>query len=192
MLNIVEKYSADTVVESEEGVIGIEYVLLASLAAVVIAGLAGPLGGLSGKLQTIINKIVGQPLASGGKDRPSPRDPGLAMRRSHPSRRGDDGVVALEFVLLLPFLLMLLIGSIVLGNYLSVKGQASNLARDGARQAALFPGTPFSDARRRSSVRLSDDPRPEQDGNGAGRRCRSNCNPSHSSPRCYRAPLDKR
>ena len=58
MLNIVEKYSADTVVESEEGVIGIEYVLLASLVAVVILALATPLGGLSTKLQGIIDKIV--------------------------------------------------------------------------------------------------------------------------------------
>ena len=47
---------------------------------------------------------------------------------------------------LLP-LLMLLVGILVLGNFLSVKGQASNLARDGARQAALFPGTPLGDAR---------------------------------------------
>ena len=69
------------------------------------------------------------------------------MSRTSPSRRGDDGVVALEFVLILPFLLMLLVGSIVLGNYLSVKGQASNLARDGARQAALFPGTSLGDSR---------------------------------------------
>jgi hypothetical protein len=69
------------------------------------------------------------------------------MRSHHKLRHDDDGVVALEFVLILPFLLMLLVGSIVLGNYLSVKGQASNLARDGARQAALFPGTPLGDAR---------------------------------------------
>lgn len=69
------------------------------------------------------------------------------MRRTHTPRRDDDGVVALELVLILPFLLMLLIGSLVLGNYLSVKGQASNLARDGARQAALFPGAPLGDDR---------------------------------------------
>jgi hypothetical protein len=69
------------------------------------------------------------------------------MRRHHTSRRNDDGVVALELVLILPFLLMLLVGILVLGNFLSVKGQASNLARDGARQAALFPGASLGDDR---------------------------------------------
>jgi hypothetical protein len=69
------------------------------------------------------------------------------MNRHHTSRRDDDGVVALELVLILPFLLMLLVGILVLGNFLSVKGQASNLARDGARQAALFPGALLGDDR---------------------------------------------
>jgi len=59
MLNIVEKYSADTVVESEEGVIGIEYVLLAALAAAAIALLAGPLNNLAVRLQGIIGGVVG-------------------------------------------------------------------------------------------------------------------------------------
>lgn len=66
------------------------------------------------------------------------------MRRLRTASRDDQGVVAIELVLVLPFLLMLLVGVLVLGNYLSVKGQASNFARDGARQAALFPGSPFS------------------------------------------------
>lgn len=57
--------------------------------------------------------------------------------------RDDRGVVAIELVLILPFLLMLLVGAVVLGNFLSVKGQASNWAREGARQAALFPGQAF-------------------------------------------------
>lgn len=69
------------------------------------------------------------------------------MRRHHTTSRDDRGVVALEFVLILPFLLMLLVGVLVLGNFLSVKGQASNLARDGARQAALFPGAALGDDR---------------------------------------------
>lgn len=69
------------------------------------------------------------------------------MRLHHTTNRDDRGVVALELVLILPFLLMLLVGVLVLGNFLSVKGQASNLARDGARQAALFPGTPLGDSR---------------------------------------------
>ena len=69
------------------------------------------------------------------------------MRRHRTPHRDDRGVVAIEFVLILPFLLMLIMGFLVLGNYLGVKGQASNLARDGARQAAIFPGTPLGDPR---------------------------------------------
>jgi Flp pilus assembly protein TadG len=69
------------------------------------------------------------------------------MHRHRTPHRDDRGVVAIELVLILPFLLMLIMGFLVLGNYLAVKGQASNLARDGARQAALFPGTPLGDAR---------------------------------------------
>jgi Flp pilus assembly pilin Flp len=59
MLNIVEKYSADTAVESEDGVVGIEYVLLAAIVAVAIAALAGPLDGLAGRLGDIIGDTVG-------------------------------------------------------------------------------------------------------------------------------------
>jgi TadE-like protein len=69
------------------------------------------------------------------------------MHRHRTPQRDDRGVVAIELVLILPFLLMLIVGSLVLGNYLGVKGQASNLARDGARKAALFPGTPLGDLR---------------------------------------------
>ncbi len=43
MLNIVEKYSADTAVESEDGVVAIEYVLVAGA---VVAGLAAIFGSL--------------------------------------------------------------------------------------------------------------------------------------------------
>lgn len=58
MLNIVEKHSADTVVESEEGVVGIEYVLLAAAVAVAIVALRAPLGRLAGELGSIIDGIV--------------------------------------------------------------------------------------------------------------------------------------
>lgn len=59
------------------------------------------------------------------------------MNRTPRSNRDDRGVVALELVIALPFLLMLIIGSIVLGNFLRVKTQTTGLARDGARAAAL-------------------------------------------------------
>jgi Flp pilus assembly pilin Flp len=59
MLNIVEKYSAETVAETEEGVVGIEYVLLAAIVALAIGALAGPLDGLAGRLGEIIGDTVG-------------------------------------------------------------------------------------------------------------------------------------
>ena len=64
------------------------------------------------------------------------------MSRSLRSHRHDRGVVALELVLALPFLLMLIIGTVVLGNFLRVKTQTSGLARDGARAAALHQTLP--------------------------------------------------
>ena len=59
------------------------------------------------------------------------------MNRSTRSTRDDHGVVALEFVLAVPFLLMLIVGAVVLGSFLSTKTQTVGLARDGARAAAL-------------------------------------------------------
>ena len=102
---------------------------------------------LSGVIDTIVT--VGDSavvLLSQGAEGTSfpPRHIGLEQcPRPHTPSRDDRGVVAIEFVLILPFLLMLLMGILVLGNFLSVKGQASNFARDGARQAALFPGSGF-------------------------------------------------
>jgi Flp pilus assembly protein TadG len=59
------------------------------------------------------------------------------MRRFLPLRRDDQGVVALEVVLAMPVLLMLIIGTVVLGNFFSLKTQTTGLARDGARAASL-------------------------------------------------------
>jgi Flp pilus assembly pilin Flp len=58
MQNIVEKYSAGTAVESEEGVVAIEYVLMAALVAVVVVGLATAFGGLGTRLQGVINTVI--------------------------------------------------------------------------------------------------------------------------------------
>jgi Flp pilus assembly protein TadG len=68
------------------------------------------------------------------------------MNRSLRSRQNDEGVVALELVLTLPILLMLIIGTIVLGNFLNMKTQTSGLARDGARAAALSRSLPADTA----------------------------------------------
>jgi Flp pilus assembly protein TadG len=59
------------------------------------------------------------------------------MRHFLSSRRDDRGVVALELVLAMPVLLMLIIGTVVLGNFFNLKTQTTGLARDGARAASL-------------------------------------------------------
>jgi hypothetical protein len=64
------------------------------------------------------------------------------MNRSTNSDRDDRGVVALELILAMPVLLMLIIGTVVLGNFMSVKTQTVGLARDGARAAALSKPLP--------------------------------------------------
>lgn len=59
MQNIVEKYSADTAVESEEGVVAIEYVLMAALVAAVVVGLFAAFGNLGTRLSGVIDTVVG-------------------------------------------------------------------------------------------------------------------------------------
>jgi Flp pilus assembly protein TadG len=68
------------------------------------------------------------------------------MKHSPNSQKNDRGIVALELVLALPVLLMLIIGSVVLGNFLSVKTQTVGTARDGARAAALSQPLPSDTA----------------------------------------------
>jgi Flp pilus assembly pilin Flp len=58
MLNIVEKYSAETAVETEDGVVAIEYVLVAGALAVALAALWSAFGTtLAAKLDEIVNAI---------------------------------------------------------------------------------------------------------------------------------------
>lgn len=58
MLNIVGKYSADTVVESEEGVVAIEYVIVAAALVVALAGLWTAFGeDLAAALEGIVGEI---------------------------------------------------------------------------------------------------------------------------------------
>jgi Flp pilus assembly protein TadG len=59
------------------------------------------------------------------------------MSHSLRSRRDDRGVVALEFVIAAPFLLILILGAVALGTFISVRAQAAGLLREGARAAAL-------------------------------------------------------
>lgn len=64
------------------------------------------------------------------------------MRLHRTPHRDDRGVVTIELIIVLPLLLMLLVGTIVFGNFLSVKTQTAGLARDGARAAALLKTLP--------------------------------------------------
>ena len=62
-----------------------------------------------------------------------------------PPTKDDRGVVALEFLIIFPFFLILLFGVIALGGFLSAKTRTVGAARDGARAAALsqpFPSEP--------------------------------------------------
>ena len=60
MLNIVEKYSAAGTVEAEDGVVAIEYVIVAGALVVALAALWTAFGGaLSQKLQDIVDGIGG-------------------------------------------------------------------------------------------------------------------------------------
>jgi Flp pilus assembly protein TadG len=65
------------------------------------------------------------------------------MRTFHPTLRQDDrGIVAVEFVLVFPFLVLMLFAIVAFGNYLSKTTQATGAARDGARIAALGQSPP--------------------------------------------------
>lgn len=58
MLNIVEKYSADTVVESEDGVVAIEYVVVAVAVVAALLAIFGTFGEtLTDRLESLIESI---------------------------------------------------------------------------------------------------------------------------------------
>jgi Flp pilus assembly pilin Flp len=58
MLNIVEKYSAETAVESEDGVVAIEYVIVAAALVVALGGLWTLFGDdLAARLQEVVGDI---------------------------------------------------------------------------------------------------------------------------------------
>ena len=58
MLNLVEKYTAEAAAEIEDGVVAIEYVIVAGALVIALGALWTLFGTtLSTKLQTIINSI---------------------------------------------------------------------------------------------------------------------------------------
>lgn len=58
MLNLVEKYTTETTVETEEGVVAIEYVIVAGAIVVALATIWTLFGTeLSDKLETIVGNV---------------------------------------------------------------------------------------------------------------------------------------
>ena len=58
MLNLVEKYTVEAAAETEDGVVAIEYVIVAAALVVALAALWTAFGtALSNKLQAIVNSI---------------------------------------------------------------------------------------------------------------------------------------
>lgn len=66
-------------------------------------------------------------------------------------RRAESGAVAVEFALILPVLLVLVLGIIQYGMYFYARQGGSDIARDAARRAAV--GTPTTCADFRTMVR---------------------------------------
>jgi Flp pilus assembly protein TadG len=58
--------------------------------------------------------------------------------------RDQRGVVAIEFVIVFPFLLLILFALVVMGGYFSLKTRTVGAARDGARYYALLQTGTFT------------------------------------------------
>lgn len=58
MLNLVEKFTPAVEATDEDGVVAIEYVLMAALAAAVVIALGVAFGGLAGRLTAVISTII--------------------------------------------------------------------------------------------------------------------------------------
>ena len=62
------------------------------------------------------------------------------ISRRRPSKRNDQGVVAIELVLIMPFIIVLIVCIIALAGLFSTKSRVVGAARDGARSLSLKPG----------------------------------------------------
>jgi Flp pilus assembly pilin Flp len=58
MLNLVEKFTPAVEATTEDGVVAIEYVLMAALAAGVVLALGVAFGGLADRLETVVDTVV--------------------------------------------------------------------------------------------------------------------------------------
>lgn len=63
------------------------------------------------------------------------------LRRSAPARRDVRGAAAVEFALILPILMIIVVGIINYGDMLSVRQSVSQAAAEGARAAAVTTGS---------------------------------------------------
>jgi len=68
------------------------------------------------------------------------------MRTKSRRRNGERGVAAIEFALVLPLLLVVVLGTIDWGWYFFVDQLVTNAAREGARAGTLLPPPPSSTA----------------------------------------------
>jgi len=62
------------------------------------------------------------------------------ISRRRPSKRNDQGVAAIELVLVMPFLIAVIVCIIALAGLFSTKSLVVGAARDGARSLSLKPG----------------------------------------------------
>ena len=62
------------------------------------------------------------------------------ISRRRPSKRNDQGVVAIELVLVMPLIIVLIVCIIALAGLFSTKSRVVGAARDGARALAIKPG----------------------------------------------------
>jgi Flp pilus assembly protein TadG len=62
------------------------------------------------------------------------------ISRRRPSKRNDQGVVAIELVLVMPLIIVLIVCIIALAGLFSTKSRVVGAARDGARALSLRPG----------------------------------------------------
>ena len=62
------------------------------------------------------------------------------ISRRRPHTRDDQGVVAIELVLVMPFLIAVIVCIIALAGLFSTKSRVVGAARDGARALSLKPG----------------------------------------------------
>ena len=65
----------------------------------------------------------------------------IRLRQLLKRGRGEEGAVAVEFALILPILVFLVLGAMDLGHRFYMQNLITNASREGARYAAKYTGT---------------------------------------------------